>query len=69
MTENNPMTVGELIDYLGAYDEQRIVVVQDSATYYSCISTIIIRDSSMKKVSRDQFQEDENGDIDALIIG
>ena len=67
--ETKPMTVGELIDYLGAYDEDRFVLIQDSATHYSCLAHCIIRTASMKQVSNDQFQEDENGNIEALILG
>ena len=64
------MTVGELIDYLGAYDEKRIVVVQDSATHYSSVSPIIIRDRIMRKTSYDQYVESEDGTgYFTLIIG
>lgn len=70
LMENKPMTVGELIDYLGVYDEKRIVVVQDSATHYSSVSPIIIRDSIMRKTAHDQYIVSEDGTgYFTLIIG
>lgn len=69
MSEEKAMTVGELIDCLGAYDESRIVVVQDSATFYTSVCPIIIRDAQMRKTSEDQYVETEDGNYLALIIG
>lgn len=68
---DKPMSVGELIRYLGAYDESRIVVVQDSATFYNPVFPIIIRDGQMRKSTAggDQYVETEDGNYLALIIG